>query len=62
MPLPHEVLCRFCCSPVPAHTTSGFEGAMATSPKVLTGCSSKRGVHVVPLFVDFHSPPEAEAT
>ncbi len=35
---------------------------MATSPNVLTAWSSNTGCHVVPLLVDFHSPPEAVAT
>src|SRR5690349_9797750 len=35
---------------------------MAITPKVAVGCPSKIGVHVVPWFVDFHSPPVADAT
>src|SRR3990172_470485 len=62
MPLPHEVLWRLFCSPVPAQITSGLDGEIATSPKVLTGCPSKIGVQVVPLLVVFHKPPDAVAT
>src|SRR3990172_257973 len=61
-PLPHEVLWRLFCSPVPAQMTFGLEGAMATSPNVLTGWLSKMGVHVVPLLMVFHRPPDAVAT
>src|SRR5713101_5950983 len=40
----------------------GSEGAMAMSPIVETPSLSKTGVHVVPLFVVFHTPPEAIPT
>ncbi len=55
------MLCRLFCSPVPAQMTFGSDGAMARSPNVLTGWSSKIGVQVVPLLVDFQMPPEAVA-
>ncbi len=60
-PFPQEVLWRLFCSPVPAQITSGSDGAMARSPNVLTAWSSKMGVQVVPLLVDFQIPPEAVA-
>ena len=44
------------------HTICGFDGETATTPKVLTGWSSKTAVQVVPLLVFFQSPPLALAT
>ncbi len=60
--MPYEVDWRLFCSPVPAYTTLGFERAIATSPKVLTAIVSKTLRQVIPRFVLFHRPPEADAT
>src|SRR5216683_6307362 len=61
-PSPHEELCRLFGSPVPTHTTAGSDGAMAMSPIVETLSLSNIGSQVVPLFVVFHTPPEAAPT
>ena len=44
-------------SPVPTHTTLGSEGATAMEPIEVVASLSKIGVHVVPLLIDFHTPP-----
>jgi hypothetical protein len=49
-------------SPVPTHTISGFDGATATSPIDMLDWLSKIGSNVVPPFVVFQSPPDADAT
>ena len=49
-------------SPVPTHTTFGFDGAMVTSPIVVAGPWSKIDCHVVASFSVFHKPPDAVAT
>src|SRR5882724_11591636 len=61
-PSPHDELCRLFGSPVPTHTTAGSDGAMAMSPIVETLSLSNIGSQVVPLFVVFHTPPEAVPT
>ncbi len=61
-PAPNVELWRLFASPVPTYTTSGFDGAIAMSPIDATGCSSKTGVKVVPLFVVFQTPPVAKPT
>src|SRR5260370_9651089 len=61
-PSPQEELCRLCGSPVPTHTTEGSDGAIAMSPIVDTPSLSNTGSHVVPLFVVFHTPPDATPT
>src|SRR5216683_2957371 len=61
-PSPHDELCRLFGSPVPTHRIDGSEGAIAMSPIVDTLCLSNTGSHVVPLFVVFHSPPDAAPT
>src|SRR5712671_6854488 len=61
-PSPQEELCRLFGSPVPTHTTDGSDGAIAMSPIVDTLSLSNTGSHVVPLFVVFHTPPEAVPT
>src|SRR5579859_1178463 len=61
-PSPHDELCRLFGSPEPTHTTDGSEGAIAMSPIVETASLSNTGCHVVPLFVVFHTPPEATPT
>src|SRR6266481_1488951 len=58
-PSPQEELCRLFGSPVPTHTTDGSDGAIAMSPIVETFSLSNIGSQVVPLFVVFHTPPEA---
>src|SRR6267378_3376504 len=61
-PSPQEELCRLFGSPVPTHTTDRSDGAIAMSPIVDTLSLSNTGSHVVPLFVVFHTPPEAVPT
>src|SRR6266851_6272362 len=61
-PSPQEELCRLFGSPVPTQTTEGSEGARAMSPMVETLSLSNIGSQVVPLFVVFHTPPEAAPT
>src|SRR5229473_301787 len=61
-PSPQEELCRLFGSPVPTQTTEGSEGARAMSPMVETLSLSNIGSQVVPLFVVFHTPPEAVPT
>src|ERR1700675_2985116 len=61
-PSPHEELWRLFGSPVPTHTTDGSDGAIAMSPIVDSASLSNTGVHVVPLFVVFHTPPAATPT
>src|SRR5437870_3654449 len=61
-PSPQETLLRGLASPVPTQTTSGFDGATATSPRATVSWLSKTGFQVVPLLTVFHSPPEAVAT
>src|SRR5436190_11724800 len=47
-------------SPVPTQTMFGFDCCTATEPMFCVGCSSKTGVHELPLFSVFHTPPDAE--
>src|ERR1700723_3063644 len=61
-PSPQEGLCRLFGSPVPPHTTEESDGAIAMSPIVDTLSLSNIGSHVVPLFVVFHTPPDAVPT
>src|SRR5712664_3942361 len=58
-PSPHDELWRLFGSPDPTHTTDGSDGAIAMSPIVDTASLSNTGVHVVPLLVVFHTPPDA---
>ena len=62
MPSPHEELCRLLGSPEPTQTMEGSEGAIAMSPIVDTASLSNTGSQVVPLFVVFHTPPDATPT
>src|SRR5438093_513675 len=62
MPAPKVELWRLFASPVPAQTMSGLEGLTARSPIDDTASCSKIGSHVVPLFVVFQMPPEADPT
>src|SRR6266849_9684126 len=61
-PSPHDELWRLFGSPDPTHTTDGSDGAIAMSPIVDTASLSNTGVHVVPLLVVFHTPPDATPT
>ena len=56
------MLWRLFCSPVPTYRMFGFDGAIATSPKVLTAIVSKTFFQVWPRVVLFQRPPEAVAT
>jgi hypothetical protein len=47
---------------VPTQTTFGFFGSMTTLAIEYDASLSKTGVHVVPAFVVFHTPPDATAT
>src|SRR5512140_2489497 len=49
-------------SPVPTQTTFGLDGSIATAPIDWTGCSSNTGRKVVPLSLDFQTPPLAAPT
>ena len=46
-------------SPVPTHTTSGFDGATARSPMLVDGMCSQITCHVLPLSSVFQMPLEA---
>src|SRR6267378_2546991 len=59
---PTETLLRTQLSPVPAHTTLGFVGSIATAPIDCTAALSKTGLKLVPPFTDFQTPPLAEPT
>src|ERR1017187_9499190 len=61
MPSPIETLFRTQLSPVPAQTTLGFFGSMATAPIDCAPALSNTGLNVVPPFTDFHTPPLADA-
>src|SRR3989441_3082196 len=61
-PSPQDELCRLLGSPVPTHTTEESDGAIAMSPIVDTPSLSNTGSQVVPLFVVFHTPPDAVPT
>ena len=61
-PLPTDTELRIHDSPVPTHTVSWCFGSIAIAPIDWTGCLSNTGLKVVPLSVDFHTPPEAAPT
>src|SRR5688572_5676955 len=61
-PPPHDELWRLFCSPVPAQRIRVSPGKIASEPKVLSGCLAKMSFQVVPLLLDFQSPPAAVAT
>src|ERR1700675_4032700 len=61
-PSPQEELCRLFGSPVPTHTTEESDGAIAMSPIVDTLSLPNSGSPGVPLFVVFHTPPDAVPT
>ena len=56
-PLPEMEERALALSPPPAHTTAGFEGAMATAPTEAMPTLSVTTFHVVPALVVFHNPP-----
>src|ERR1019366_6397122 len=56
-----ETLLRTQLSPVPAQTTLGFFGSMATAPMDCTPALSNTGLNVLPPLTDFHTPPLADA-
>src|SRR6185437_12358280 len=58
-PLPIETELRIHDSPVPTQTLSWWLGSIAIAPIDITGCLSNTGLKVVPLSVDFHTPPLA---
>ena len=58
-PSPCEMLQRMQASPVPTYKMFGSDAATATLPIDDTACLSKIGVHVIPPFVVFHTPPAA---
>src|SRR5690606_23772241 len=46
-------------SPLPIHNVSGEEGSTAISPTMVLGNRSVNGSKLPPLFVVFHTPPDA---
>ena len=60
--MPQGELCRFCGSPLPTHTTCGFEGASVTSPIEAVGWLANTAWKVCPAFVVFQTPPVAVPT
>src|SRR5512142_3271721 len=63
MPSPTTSASRIAhASPVPAHTTLGFDGATASAPMACTSALSNTGTNRCPPSVDFHTPPDAEPT
>src|SRR5438132_5069696 len=61
-PLPYETLRWLLFSPVPTQTVKGFFGSSAIAPIEYEPSRSNTGVHVVPSFTVFQTPPDAEAT
>ena len=61
-PSPARELRDVNASPVPTHTTSGFDGAVTTAPIESLAWPSNTGSNVVPLFVVFQSPPVQKPT
>ena len=60
MPSPIMSMSRIAhASPVPAHTTSGFDCATASAPIACDASSSNVGAHVRPPSAVFHTPPDA---
>ena len=62
MPLPIETLARRKVSPVPAQTTLGSDGAIASEPIEDTGWSSKTGCQETPPSTVLKMPPDAAPT
>src|SRR5207249_10404920 len=61
-PRPSTTSFRGFDSPVPTHTTFGFEGASVTAPIDDVGWSLKTASHESPPSVVFHTPPAAAPT
>src|SRR6266702_5600222 len=61
-PRPSTTSLRGLPSPVPTHTTLGFEGAMATAPLDAVGWSLNTASQESPPSVVFHAPPAAAPT
>src|SRR5213595_2433855 len=59
MPQPGEIVLRESSSPVPAHTCTVSDGAIASSPIETHFSFSKTGRNVVPALVVFQMPPAA---
>src|SRR5438067_1419784 len=62
MPQPGEIVLRESSSPVPAHTCTVSDGAIASSPIETHFSFSNTGRNVVPALVVFQMPPAAAAT
>src|SRR6476620_1150983 len=63
MPLPITSASRIAqASPVPAHTWCGLDCDTASAPMACTGMESNTGRNVLPLSLDFHTPPDALPT
>ncbi len=61
-PRPSTTSFRGFDSPVPTHTTLGFEGASARAPIDDVGWSLNTASHESPPSVVFHTPPAAAPT
>ena len=61
-PRPSTTSLRGLPSPVPTHTTFGFEGARASAPIDAVGWSLNTASHESPPSVVFHTPPAAAPT
>src|SRR5205807_10313684 len=62
LPRPSTTSLRGFPSPVPTHTTFGFEGASATAPIDAVGWSLNTASHESPPSIVFHTPPAAAPT
>src|SRR5205814_10052393 len=62
MPQPGEIVLRESSSPVPAHTCTVSDGAIASSPIETHFLFSKTGRNVVPALVVFEMPRAAAET
>src|SRR4051812_33096300 len=60
MPSPTTSASRIAhASPVPAHTVLGSDCDVASEPIAMASCLSNTGRKVLPLSVDFQTPPDA---
>src|SRR5580692_6328367 len=62
IPSPYPTLRCELLSPEPTHTTEESFGSSATHPIEYDPSPSNTGVHVVPSFTVFHTPPDATPT
>src|SRR5215468_1915913 len=62
MPSPMDAELRVQDSPVPTQIVFVFFGSIAMAPIDCTDCLSNTGLKVVPLSIDFQTPPLAAAT